>query len=43
MIRFIASLLCQALIGLTLGLFVASLAHATSAPPDLQGKRVRAL
>lgn len=43
MIRLLASLLCQALIGLALGLFVANLAHAgtsTSAPP---GKLVRTL
>lgn len=43
MIRFIASLLCQALIGLALGLLIATLAHAGTAPPGPRAKLTRAL
>ena len=43
MIRLLASLLCQALIGLALGLFAANLAHAGTSPPGPLGKLARPL
>ncbi len=43
MIRILASLLCQALLGLALGLFVANLAHAHGAPPAPPDKLARTL
>ncbi|WP_267903673.1 hypothetical protein [Pseudomonas eucalypticola] len=43
MIRVLASLLCQALAGLTLGLLIATLAHAASPSPAPRAKWVRAL
>ncbi|MGC1333586.1 MULTISPECIES: hypothetical protein [unclassified Pseudomonas] len=43
MIRLIASLLCQALIGLAFGLIIANLAHAGTSPPATRAKLARAL
>jgi len=43
MIRLITSLLCQALIGLSLGLLIADLAHASSTPPGWRSKLDRML
>lgn len=43
MIRFLASLLCQAALGLAFGCLVANFAHAENPPPGQRGRLVRAL
>ncbi|WP_277964222.1 hypothetical protein [Pseudomonas sp. RIT-To-2] len=43
MIRVLVSLLCQALVGLMLGLLIATLAHAASPSQAPRAKWVRAL